>query len=76
VNASRNLGTGFFVQKEVISAFKWVAFVSNRMPYMILKGSWCALVFRNFNIPNDKSDDTMMVDIKKASAYCGLRDTT
>jgi hypothetical protein len=35
---------------------------------MILKVSFCASVFRNFVTQSDKSDDTMLVDIKKALA--------
>jgi hypothetical protein len=32
-NAVRLFGTGFFVRKGIISAVKWVEFVSHRMPH-------------------------------------------
>jgi hypothetical protein len=41
---NHELGTGFFVHKQSISAFKRVEFVSDRMPYIILRGRWCDII--------------------------------
>jgi exonuclease III len=38
------LGTGFFVQKRIVSAFSKVEFVSDRMSYIILRGLWCNII--------------------------------
>jgi hypothetical protein len=37
-NENHELGTGFFIRKKVILAFKRVEFVSDKMLYKILRG--------------------------------------
>jgi exonuclease III len=57
-NESHELGTGFFTHKRIVSAVKWVEFVSDRMSYMILRGCWCNIMVLNIHVPTeDKIDD-------------------
>jgi hypothetical protein len=46
------------VHKRIISAVKRVAFVSDRMSYIILRGRWCQVIVLNVHAPTeDKTDD-------------------
>jgi hypothetical protein len=39
-NENHEFGTGILVHKRIISAVKWVEFVSDRMSYIIIRGHW------------------------------------
>jgi hypothetical protein len=52
-NENRELGTGFFVHKRVVSAVKRVEFVSDRMLYIILRGRWCHIIVLNVHAPTE-----------------------
>jgi hypothetical protein len=46
------------VRKRIISAVKRVEFVSDRMSYITLRGSWCHIIVLNVHAPTeDKIDD-------------------
>jgi hypothetical protein len=57
-NEDHQLGTGFFVHKEIMSAVRRVEFVSDRMSYIILRCRWCNIIVVNVRAPcEDTSDD-------------------
>jgi len=54
------LGTGFFVLQRIVSAFKRVEVVSDRMSYtcIVLRGRWCNIIVLNVHASSEeKSDD-------------------
>ena len=48
------MGAGFFVYHWIASAGKSIEFVSNRMPYIELRGHWCNMIVLNVHAPNEK----------------------
>ena len=52
-NESHHLGTGFFVHR-IVSAVKRVEFVSDRMPYTVLRGRWFNNIVLNIHATNEK----------------------
>jgi hypothetical protein len=57
-NENHKFGTGFFVLKTIISAVKWVESVSDRMPYIILRGRWCnTIIVLNVHAPTEDKID-------------------
>jgi hypothetical protein len=60
-NKSENhqLRTGFCGYQRIISAIKTAEFVSNRLPYMVLRKHCCDITFLNVHAPTvDKRYDT------------------
>jgi hypothetical protein len=57
-NADHHLSTGFFIHQIIGSSIKRVKFISDRMPYVTLRGRWCDIA-QNVHAPTeDKSDET------------------
>jgi hypothetical protein len=45
--------------KGIRSEVKRVEFISDRLSYMTIRGSWCVIIVLNMHAPSeDKSDDT------------------
>ena len=58
-NENRQLETGFFVHHKIVSAVKRVELVSDRVPYIVLRGRWCNIIFLSVNAPSqEKRDDS------------------
>jgi len=56
------LGTGFFVHHRIVSSIKIAGFVSDRMPYIVLRGRSCNIVVLNALAPKEeKSGDSKTV---------------
>jgi hypothetical protein len=53
-NADHHLGTGFFVNKSIISAVERVEFVSDRMTYIKLRGRWCDIIVLYVYAPTEE----------------------
>jgi hypothetical protein len=49
VNENQQLETGLLVHHGVDTADKRVEFVSERMPYVVLRGHWCNIIFLNMH---------------------------
>jgi hypothetical protein len=48
-NGDHQLETVFFINKRIMSAFRREQFISDRMLYVILRGSWCTIIL---NVPS------------------------
>jgi hypothetical protein len=56
---NHQLGTGFFVHYRIVSVVKRVEFVSDKVPYIVLRGCWCNIIVLNVHAQSeDKSDDS------------------
>jgi hypothetical protein len=52
-NESHQLGTGVFVHQRIVSAIKRVEFVSDRIPYIVLRVQWCNIIVLNAHAPTE-----------------------
>ena len=52
------MGTGFFVQHNIVSAIKRAEFVSNTVSYIVLRGHWCNIVLKVHAPSEEKIEDS------------------
>jgi hypothetical protein len=50
-NENNQLGTGFNAHHRIVSAFKRVEFVSDKMSYTVPRGCWCNITVLNVHAP-------------------------
>ena len=48
------VGTVFFVHHRIVSVVKRVEFVSDMVPYIVLRGGWCNTVVLNVHAPSEE----------------------
>jgi hypothetical protein len=69
-NKNQEMGTGFFVHKRIILAVKRVEFVSDRLPYILLRGLWFHIVVLSAHVTTeDKNDYVKAASMMKWNEY-------
>jgi len=58
------LRTGYFVHNRIVSAVKKVDFVSDTMPFIVLRGCWSIIVVLNVHVTSEERSD-----VSKGSFY-------
>ena len=56
-NKIHQLGTGIFVHHRIVSAVKRVEFVSDRVPYIVLRGCRFSIIVLNVHAPSEEKRD-------------------
>ena len=49
--------TRIFVHHRIVSAVTSVEFVSNRVPYIVLRGRWCNIIVLNVHAPSEENSN-------------------
>jgi hypothetical protein len=60
------------VHKGIISAVKTVEFVSDRMPYIILRGHWCHIILLNVYTPTEEKIDDVKDSFYEEFDMCSI----
>ena len=47
----------FFVHRKIVSAVKRVEFVSDRLPYIVLRGRWRNIIPVNVHAPSEENSE-------------------
>jgi len=53
-NENHQLGTGYFVQRRLVTAVKRIEFVSDRLWYIVLRVRWLHIIFINVHAPSEE----------------------
>jgi hypothetical protein len=64
-NEKHELGGGFYMHKQIVSAVKKVDFVSDRMSYIMLRDHWFHIIILNIHAPTEDN-----IDDGKDRLYC------
>ena len=51
------MGTGFFVQRRIVSAMKRLEFVSDRLSCILLRSGWPNVIVVNVHAPSEEKSD-------------------
>jgi hypothetical protein len=62
-NENHELGTSFIVHKRIIFAVKRAAFVSDRMPNIILRDRWWHIIVLKVHSPTEHKVDDVKVNV-------------
>jgi hypothetical protein len=68
-NENRELGTGVFVYKRIISAVKRFEFVSDVISYIILRGCWSHIIVLNIHAPTQDNSNDMKDNLYEELEY-------
>jgi hypothetical protein len=68
-NENNQLRTGFNVNHRIVSAFKRIEFVSDRISYTAPRGCWCNIIVLNVHAPcvekSDGSKDSFYEELEQ-----------
>jgi len=53
-NKNHQLGTGFFVHHQIVSAVQGIELVSDRMSYTVQRARWCNIIVCNMHVLRNK----------------------
>jgi hypothetical protein len=68
------LGTGVFLHHIIALAVQRVEFVSDRMPYIVVRVRWCNIIVLNVHAPSEvksyDSKDSFYEELKQVFYHC------
>jgi hypothetical protein len=60
------------VHKGIISAVKRVEFISDKMPYIMLRGGWCHVIVLNVHAPTEDRIDVVKAASARSRNMCSI----